>query len=178
MVQLYHGPSPYRAVRSLLTASRSPGSALLDSTAQLVDVFWGLYKWLDAHATETVVVSVKVDNGNSTASLQQTIYDLVTGQDVAQYWVQSAAVSFTYYARLSPLTPSSSCRHWAKHAIRRFSFVDLHLISYRTLHPTALTTPRAGQTTTPNFKFNMAPTARRSTLKTFTTYKAMTWTLL
>jgi 1-phosphatidylinositol phosphodiesterase len=58
----------------------------------LVDIFWGLYQWLDAHTSETVIVSVKVDEGNSTQNLQQTIYDAVTGQDVSSYWVQSAAV--------------------------------------------------------------------------------------
>jgi len=67
------------------------GSVLLDPTAQLVDIFWGLYQWLDAHTSETVIVSVKVDTGNSTQTLQQNIYDAVTGQDVASYWVQSAA---------------------------------------------------------------------------------------
>jgi 1-phosphatidylinositol phosphodiesterase len=65
---------------------------LLDQTAQLEDIFWGLYKWLDGHPSETVIVSVKVDNGNTTASLEQTIYNLVTGQDVSDYWVQSTTL--------------------------------------------------------------------------------------
>jgi 1-phosphatidylinositol phosphodiesterase len=95
MVQLYHG------------------SVLLDQTAQLGDVFWGLYKWLDGHATETVIVSVKVDNGNSTASLEQTIHDLVTGQDVAEYWVQSTT-----------LPTLGAARHKAV-LLRRFAFDQL-----------------------------------------------------
>ncbi|CAG7852772.1 SubName: Full=Uncharacterized protein {ECO:0000313/EMBL:CCA76437.1} [Serendipita indica DSM 11827] len=99
MIQLYHG------------------AALLDTTAQLADIFWGLYRWLDAHATETVMVSVKVDNGNSTASLQQTIYDLVTGQDVAQYWVQSTA-----------LPTLGEARHKAI-LLRRFAFDQLQNIT-------------------------------------------------
>ncbi|PVF93124.1 PLC-like phosphodiesterase [Serendipita vermifera] len=70
MVQLYHG------------------SVLLDQTAQLVDVFYGLYKWLDAHTSETIIVSVKVDEGQNTVTLQQSVYDAVTGTDVADYWVQ------------------------------------------------------------------------------------------
>jgi hypothetical protein len=72
---------------------RSLANVLLDQTAQLEDIFWGLYQWLDGHSTETVIVSVKVDNGNTTASLEQTIYNLVTGQDVSNYWVQSTTVS-------------------------------------------------------------------------------------
>lgn len=92
MVQLYHG------------------SALLDQVAQLGDIFWGLYRWLDDHATETVIVSVKVDNGNSTASLEQTIHDLVTGQDVADYWVQSTT-----------LPTLGAARHKAV-LLRRFAF--------------------------------------------------------
>ncbi|KAG8826189.1 hypothetical protein FRB91_007804 [Serendipita sp. 411] len=93
------------------------GSVLLDETAQLGDIFWGLYRWLDAHSTETVVVSIKVDNGTTTASLEQTIYDLVTGQDVADYWVQSAA-----------LPTLGAARHKAI-LLRRFAFDQLQNIT-------------------------------------------------
>ncbi|KIM24702.1 hypothetical protein M408DRAFT_331671 [Serendipita vermifera MAFF 305830] len=86
------------------------GAVQLDETAQLVDVFWGLYKWLDTHPTETVIVSVKVDNGNSTATLEQSIHDLVTGQDVADYWVQSTT-----------LPTLGAARHKAI-LLRRFAF--------------------------------------------------------
>ncbi|KDQ10949.1 hypothetical protein BOTBODRAFT_46677 [Botryobasidium botryosum FD-172 SS1] len=74
-------------------------SFLLDPTAQLVDVFWGLYHWLDAHPTETVIVSVKVDTGNTTATLEQAIYDLVTGPDAVDYWVQSTTLPTLGQAR-------------------------------------------------------------------------------
>ncbi|KAG8813424.1 hypothetical protein FRC17_001582 [Serendipita sp. 399] len=93
------------------------GSVRLDETAQLGDIFWGLYRWLDAHSTETVVVSVKVDNGTSTASLQQTVYDLVTGPDVRDYWVQSAA-----------LPTLGEARHKAV-LLRRFAFDQLQSIT-------------------------------------------------
>jgi hypothetical protein len=76
---------------------KSTGTVLLDQTAQLEDIFWGFYKWLDDHTTETLIVSVKVDNGANSATLQQKVYDLVTGQDVNAYWVQSATVSDASY---------------------------------------------------------------------------------
>jgi len=62
---------------------------VLDPNAQLEDIFWGIYHWLDGHPTETILVSVKVDNGNNTAELQQKVYDLITGDNVKDYWVQS-----------------------------------------------------------------------------------------
>ncbi|PLW43510.1 hypothetical protein PCASD_06770 [Puccinia coronata f. sp. avenae] len=37
-------------------------SALLSTTATLPDVLLGFYKWLDHHPTETILVSIKVDN--------------------------------------------------------------------------------------------------------------------
>ena len=51
----------------------------MDPNAQLEDIFWGIYHWLDGHPTETILVSVKVDNGNNTAELQQKVYNLITG---------------------------------------------------------------------------------------------------
>ena len=64
----------------------------MDPNAQLEDIFWGIYHWLDGHPTETILVSVKVDNGNNTAELQQNVYNLITGADVKDYWVQSSLV--------------------------------------------------------------------------------------
>jgi 1-phosphatidylinositol phosphodiesterase len=68
--------------------------ALLSNNAQLDDVFWGLYHWLDSHPTETVFVSLKVDNGSTTTDLQNTVRGLVTGNPGSNYWYQ-------------PLTPVS-----------------------------------------------------------------------
>ena len=64
----------------------------MDPNAQLEDIFWGIYHWLDGHPTETILVSVKVDNGNNTAELQQKVYNLITGDTVKDYWVQSTLV--------------------------------------------------------------------------------------
>ncbi|CAG7853059.1 SubName: Full=Uncharacterized protein {ECO:0000313/EMBL:CCA72524.1} [Serendipita indica DSM 11827] len=64
-------------------------SYLLDETAELEDIFWGMYYWLDQNPTETVLVSVKVDNGNNTAALQQQVYTLMNSPDVADYWVHN-----------------------------------------------------------------------------------------
>ena len=68
------------------------GTAVLDPNAQLEDIFWGIYHWLDGHPTETILVSVKVDNGDNTAELQQKVYNLITGDNVKDYWVQSTLV--------------------------------------------------------------------------------------
>ena len=68
------------------------GTTLLDPTAQLEDIFWGIYHWLDGHSSETILVSVKVDNGANTAELQQKVYNLITGDNVKDYWVQSTIV--------------------------------------------------------------------------------------
>ncbi|KAG9053692.1 hypothetical protein FS842_007421 [Serendipita sp. 407] len=64
----------------------------LSSSVELVDIFWGLYHWLDQNPTETVLVSVKVDNGNSTAALQRQVYDLMNGPEVSDYWVHNTTL--------------------------------------------------------------------------------------
>ncbi|CAH7682899.1 PLC-like phosphodiesterase [Phakopsora pachyrhizi] len=72
-------------------------AALLDPKAALKDVLLGFYLWLDDHPTETLLVSIKVDNATfedpssdkqpSTAELQKSIYQLLRGDDVARsYW--------------------------------------------------------------------------------------------
>jgi len=68
-------------------------SYLLDSSVEIEDVFWGLYYWLDMHPTETVLVSMKVDNGNNTAALQQRLYNLMTNAEISSYWVRNSTVS-------------------------------------------------------------------------------------
>jgi 1-phosphatidylinositol phosphodiesterase len=74
------------------TGTFAPGSILLDNTAILEDVFWGLYYWLDANPTETILVSIKIDNGDNTVALQQQLYSLFTDADVADYWVHNNTV--------------------------------------------------------------------------------------
>jgi 1-phosphatidylinositol phosphodiesterase len=66
-------------------------SYLLSSKAELVDIFWGMYYWLDLHPTETLLVSLKVDNGNNTIALRQQVYDLMTGGQ-SDYWVKNTTV--------------------------------------------------------------------------------------
>lgn len=85
---------------------------VLDPTAQLEDIFWGIYHWLDAHPTETILVSVKVDNGSNTAELQQKVYNLITGDNVKDYWVQSTTVChlrrYTILTRTDDMTAADS----------------------------------------------------------------------
>ncbi|KAA1111645.1 hypothetical protein PGT21_007147 [Puccinia graminis f. sp. tritici] len=74
-------------------------SALLSTTATLPDVLLGFYKWLDEHPTETVLMSIKVDNatfGNppspgqpSSKTLQLMLYQLLTQSQLARdHWLQ------------------------------------------------------------------------------------------
>jgi len=65
------------------------GTAVLDPNAQLEVIFWEISHWLDGHPTETTLVSFKVDNGGNTTELQQKVYNLITGDNVKGYWVQS-----------------------------------------------------------------------------------------
>lgn len=74
-------------------------SALLSTQASLEDVLQGFYKWLRDHPTETVLMSIKVDNATfdvppskkqaSSDKLQEKIYRLlVESEDGRKYWVQ------------------------------------------------------------------------------------------
>jgi hypothetical protein len=77
----------------LCVANRLAGDAPLSDTAQLEDVLWGLYHFLDAHPTETIVASLKVDHGDpNDATLQQTLHDQFTTPPTSDYWVQSETV--------------------------------------------------------------------------------------
>lgn len=82
----------YYPIASRTCIDRPLGDYQLDSRAELGDIFWGMYHWLDNHPTETILVSVKVDNGENTASLQQQVFDLVTNDDVANYWALNTTV--------------------------------------------------------------------------------------
>lgn len=74
-------------------------SALLSSTATLPDVLLGFYKWLDDHPSETILISIKVDNATfqnppskkqpSSLQLQEIIYRLLTQSNMAKsHWFQ------------------------------------------------------------------------------------------
>jgi len=63
-------------------------TALLSDTATLQDVFQGLYYWLDHHPTETLLVSLKVDNGPTDAALEREVYNLVATRPGRNHWVQ------------------------------------------------------------------------------------------
>jgi len=68
------------------------GDALLSDTVQLVDVLWGLYHFLDAHPTETIIASLKVDHGDGNdATLQQTLHDQFTTEPTSDYWAQDGS---------------------------------------------------------------------------------------
>ncbi|KAI7937146.1 hypothetical protein MJO28_016045 [Puccinia striiformis f. sp. tritici] len=73
-------------------------SALLSTTATLPDALLGFYKWLDEHPSETILISIKVDNatfGNppskgqpSSKRLQIMLYDLLTKTEMARsHWL-------------------------------------------------------------------------------------------
>ncbi|KAG0149681.1 hypothetical protein CROQUDRAFT_653239 [Cronartium quercuum f. sp. fusiforme G11] len=72
--------------------------ALLSYQATLPDVLLGFYRWLDDHPTETVLISIKVDNATfadpssdqqpSSPKLQGIIQELVTGPLGSRYWLQ------------------------------------------------------------------------------------------
>ncbi|KAH9814742.1 PLC-like phosphodiesterase [Melampsora americana] len=73
-------------------------SALQSSTATLPDVLLGFYRWLDDHPTETVLISMKVDNATfadppshaqpSSPKLQSMVHELLTNELGSRYWLQ------------------------------------------------------------------------------------------
>ncbi|KAF9510424.1 hypothetical protein BS47DRAFT_1395962 [Hydnum rufescens UP504] len=64
-------------------------AALLSDTATLQDVLQGLYYWLDHHRTETLLLSLKVDNGPTDAALEQEVYNLIATGPGRHHWVQT-----------------------------------------------------------------------------------------
>jgi 1-phosphatidylinositol phosphodiesterase len=64
--------------------------ALLSDTAEVEDIFWGFYEWLDRHPSEALFISLKVDNGPTDLNLQQTILRLLTEGRGRSYWSQLA----------------------------------------------------------------------------------------
>lgn len=73
-------------------------SALQSPTATLPDVLLGFYRWLDDHPTETVLISMKVDNATfadppsdgqpSSPKLQSMVHELLTNELGSRYWLQ------------------------------------------------------------------------------------------
>jgi 1-phosphatidylinositol phosphodiesterase len=71
------------------------GDFLLSDSAQLEDVLWGLYNFLDAHPTETIMVSLKIDHGDvNDPTLQNTLYSQFTTAPTSDYWVQAEIVRY------------------------------------------------------------------------------------
>ncbi|KAL0060677.1 hypothetical protein AAF712_012554 [Marasmius tenuissimus] len=68
------------------------GAALLAPTTRIEDVFFGFYSWLDAHPTETILVSMNYEGGprrENTAELQEHIYNLFESPLAKRYWMQT-----------------------------------------------------------------------------------------
>jgi 1-phosphatidylinositol phosphodiesterase len=64
------------------------GPALLSARATVEDVLFGFYGWLDAHASETVILSLKYEdstkaNATSDKKMQRALFDVLTS-DVAK----------------------------------------------------------------------------------------------
>jgi len=90
------------------------GTVVLDPNTQLEDIFWEIYHWLDGHPTETVLVSLKVDNSDNTAELKQKVYNLITGDNV-KYWVQSTLVCRSRIYLIPPWTNNVSATDSRSH---------------------------------------------------------------
>ena len=107
--------------------------ALLSETATLQDVLLGLYYWLANHPTETLLLSLKVDNGPTDAALQQEVYNLIATGTGTKHWVQLSnevilglmILSSTHFLRY--LYKLGTLGHARGKAIllRRFSWADL-----------------------------------------------------
>lgn len=62
-------------------------------------MLWGFYRYLDNHPTETVIVSLKVDSGSTTAQLQQTVQGYTTSSPGSSYWITDATLGTLGAAR-------------------------------------------------------------------------------
>ncbi|KAK7037282.1 hypothetical protein VNI00_011273 [Paramarasmius palmivorus] len=64
--------------------------ALLAPTTRLEDVLFGFYSWLDAHPTETLLLSMNHEGGHQfTVELQEHLYDLFESELSKRYWLQN-----------------------------------------------------------------------------------------
>ncbi|ORX39778.1 PLC-like phosphodiesterase [Kockovaella imperatae] len=66
------------------------GSAIMSLEATLEDVFYGYYKFLDDNPSETIVVSIKVDNTTwgTPEKLESEVYNLIFSEPASSYFVQ------------------------------------------------------------------------------------------
>ena len=86
----------------------------MSTTATLPDVLLGFYKWLDDHPSETILISIKVDNATfqyppshgqpSSKRLQLMLYELLTQSELARnHWLQEDnKVRFTFLPSFLP----------------------------------------------------------------------------
>ena len=69
--------------------------ALLSETATVEDTLYGFYTWLDAHPTETLMLSFQYEGsttlyGNNDAAVQLQLYSLLTSPAAKKYFLQTA----------------------------------------------------------------------------------------
>jgi 1-phosphatidylinositol phosphodiesterase len=90
-VGFFHGPPILRSL-SLWYSRFYAGPALLSDTVEVEDVFFGFYKFLMDNPSETLLLSVKVDNTtfeDSETKLHETIHALVTQGVGRDFWLQA-----------------------------------------------------------------------------------------
>ncbi|KAH7105118.1 PLC-like phosphodiesterase [Auriculariales sp. MPI-PUGE-AT-0066] len=68
------------------------GELMLDSTAELVDILWGCYQFVESHPTEALLVFLKIDNGSMDAFVRGAIRNLLTSALARDFWLLDAAV--------------------------------------------------------------------------------------
>ncbi|CAG7845920.1 SubName: Full=Uncharacterized protein {ECO:0000313/EMBL:CCA77974.1} [Serendipita indica DSM 11827] len=68
--------------------------ALLDKKAEVIDIVYGLHAWLQKHPSETIVVSLKVDNGDPAGEEVQRLMGEVLDVTKA-FWVENVTTATT-----------------------------------------------------------------------------------
>ena len=64
--------------------------ALLDKKAEVIDIVYGLHAWLQKHPSETIVVSLKVDNGDPAGEeVQRLMGELL--EETKTCWVENVS---------------------------------------------------------------------------------------
>ncbi|KAL8281303.1 hypothetical protein RQP46_006337 [Phenoliferia psychrophenolica] len=63
--------------------------ALMSANTTIQDVFYGFYKWLDDHPSETLFVSMQVSSGINDARFQQLTYEALNSPVALKYWIQT-----------------------------------------------------------------------------------------
>ncbi|KAG8798558.1 hypothetical protein FRC17_007390, partial [Serendipita sp. 399] len=70
--------------------------ALLDEGAEVVDIIWGLHAWLKEHPHETIIVSLKVDNGDPyAADVQEHMQRVLEDTYRRGFWVNNVTTVTT-----------------------------------------------------------------------------------